>query len=83
MEIWLTVVVGTLNIACFFVGAKVGQMVNRGEELSLPELNPVKVIQEKKLTEQQRKEQSREEIILQNIDAYDGTGLGQKDVPGR
>jgi len=38
---------------------------------------------ERKLAEEeQRKEQTRMEIIMQNIESYDGTGLGQKDVPG-
>ena len=86
MEILLTLVVGTLCIVCFFVGAKVGQTVSRGEKLETPELNPVKAMKEnreRKLEEQeQRRKQTRMEVIMQNIEAYDGTGLGQKDVPG-
>ena len=86
MEILLALVVGTLCIVCFFVGAKVGQTVSRGETLEVPELNPVKVVKEnreRKLAEQeQRREQTRMEVIMQNIESYDGTGLGQKDVPG-
>lgn len=86
MEILLVLVVGTLCIVCFFVGAKVGQTVSRGETVEVPELNPVKVMREnrerKLAEEEQRKEQTRMEIIMQNIESYDGTGLGQKDVPG-
>lgn len=84
MEILLALVVGTLCIVCFFVGAKVGQAVSRGETVEAP--HPVKVMREnrerKLAEEEQRKEQTRMEIIMQNIESYDGTGLGQKDVPG-
>lgn len=84
MEILLALVVGTLCIVCFFVGAKVGQTVCRGETVEAP--HPVKVMREnrerKLAEEEQRKEQTRMEIIMQNIESYDGTGLGQKDVPG-
>lgn len=86
MEILLTLVVGTLCIVCFFVGAKVGQTVSRGETIEVPELNPVKIIRENRERRQeeweQRRENKRTDIILQNIESYDGTGLGQKDVPG-
>lgn len=86
MEILLTLVVGTLCIVCFLAGAKVGQTVSHSEPLKIPELNPVKAIKknrEKKQAEQEeRLEQDRMEIILQNIESYDGTGFGQKDVPG-
>lgn len=86
MEILLALVVGTLCIVCFFVGAKVGQTVSRGETLEVPELNPVKVIREsreqRKEERERRLEQNRMDVILQNIESYDGTGLGQKDVPG-
>ena len=30
-----------------------------------------------------RTEQSRLDTILRNLEAYDGTGRGQEDVPGR
>ena len=86
MEILLALVVGTLCIVCLIVGVKVGQTVSRGETLEVPELNPVKVMKEnreRKLAErEQQREQTRMEVIMQNIESYDGTGLGQKDVPG-
>lgn len=86
MEILLALVVGTLCIVCFFVGAKVGQTVSRGETIEVPELNPVKIVRESRERRQEaqerRKEERRLDVILQNIESYDGTGLGQKDVPG-
>ena len=84
MEILLVLVVGTLCIACFFVGAKVGQTVANGERIETPELNPIKAIkehQERKAAEtEQEIEQRKNETIMRNIEAYDGTSHGQEDV---
>jgi hypothetical protein len=81
MDILLLVVVGTLNVVCFFVGAWVGQKVNRGETLKIPD--PVEAIQAKKERKEARREADRYETIMQNIDRYDGTGNGQREVPRR
>ena len=81
MEIILTIlVVGTLNVACFFVGAKVGQKVVKGEAIELPSLNPMKAYREAQDRRQAEREAERNDIIMQNIEAYDGTSAGQKDV---
>lgn len=84
MEIILILVVGALNIACFFIGAKVGQRVAKGESVELPSLNPVKAVKEhneKKLAEKEaEREQERIRTIMENIENYDGTPNGQKDV---
>ena len=79
-SILLLLISGTLNIVCFFVGAKVGQKVVKGEEIQAPEINlsnPVKAYREKKKAEY---EQDRIDTIMQNIEAYNGTSVGQKDV---
>lgn len=76
----IILVVGALNVVCFFVGAKVGQKVVKGEEIQAPEINlsnPVKAYREKKKAEY---EQDRIDTIMQNIEAYNGTSVGQKDV---
>ena len=81
MELLLVLIVGTLNIVCFFVGAKVGQAVSKGEPIEAPTINPLKAVrehQEKKLAQM---EQDRLDKILHNIEVYDGTGRGQEDVP--
>lgn len=72
---------GTLNIVCFFVGAKIGQKVVKGEEIKLPTVNPIEVIREHKDKQEARWEQDRINTILQNLEAYDGTANGQKEVP--
>ena len=80
-SILLALVVGTLCIACFFVGAKVGQTVSKGEPVELPEVNPMKLIQERREKKAAEEEQSRIDTILRNVERYDGTGLGQEDIP--
>lgn len=84
MEIILIAIVGALNIACFFIGAKVGQRVTKGENIELPSLNPVKAIKEHNEKKQAEKEAEREQerirTIMENIENYDGTPNGQKDV---
>ena len=74
-------IVGTLNIVCFFIGAKVGQTVAKGEKIEAPTLNPMKAIREHQDKKESEREQDRINTILQNIDSYDGTPNGQKDVP--
>lgn len=71
-------VTGTLCIACFFVGAKVGQSVAIGKEIKTP--NPVKAIEKHMIDKEQSKEQEEYRTMMENIDKYDGTGIGQKDV---
>lgn len=79
----IVLAVGTLNIVCFFIGFKAG----RKEEIKAPEvkdLNPIKKIQEIQLKKEEAKEAELErqkiETILENIDNYNGTAEGQKDV---
>lgn len=82
METIVTIlVVGTLNVACFLVGAKVGQKTVRGETIDTPTLNPLDILQEHKEKKRARAEQNKYDIILANIEKYDGSELGQKDVP--
>lgn len=73
--------IGALCIACFFVGAKVGQAASKGEPIELPKVEPLKPIREHKERKQAKEEQDRYDAILRNIENYDGTEAGQKDVP--
>ena len=81
MIILTILAVGTLCIVCFFVGAKVGQTVSKGEELKLPNVNPLEAIREREAKKEAETEQDKINTILQNIESYDGTAYGQKDVP--
>ena len=71
---------GFLNIACFFIGAKVGQTVSKGEKVEMPNLNPVKTYQANRAKKEIKMQQDKFDTILRNIDRYDGTAKGQEDV---
>jgi hypothetical protein len=81
MEALTILVIGALCIACFLVGAKVGQKVSKGEEVELPSLDPMKVIREHQEHKKVKEEQNRFDTIMKNIDNYDGTPNHQEDVP--
>ena len=82
METIITIaIVGTLNIVCFFVGAKVGQTVAKGEKITVPSVNPMDAVRTHKAKKYAEMEQDRMDAILRNIDRYDGTPQGQEDVP--
>ena len=78
-----------LAAACINLGVNLGRSVKKAEA---PVLNPVKVIKEhkkdkmdaykeKKSKELAEAEAKRLEVIMSNIEAYDGTSRGQEDVP--
>ena len=82
MDILLIAVVGTLNIACFFVGAKVGQTVSKGETIEVPKIpSPITAYKNHMATKEAEAEKNRLDVILRNIERYDGTDYGQEDVP--
>ncbi len=82
MDILLIAVVGTLNVVCFFIGAKVGQTVAKGKEIELPKIDgPVTAYKRHTATKEAEAEKNRLDVILRNIERYDGTANGQEDVP--
>ena len=81
MEVLLLAVMGTVNVLCFMIGAKVGQMVTNGDKVKvMPVFNPMKAIEEAQDRKEAKKEQDRLSKIMANIDSYDGTGYGQQEV---
>lgn len=83
MNVLIILVVCIANILCFYIGARIGQKVIRDEEVTLP--NPVREVQEQ-VQEYREKRKAKEDqdqldVILANIERYDGTGYGQQDVP--
>lgn len=76
----IILVVSTLNIACFFIGAKVGQTVVKGAEIKLPD--PIQAVRKAKADQAAKRQSDKLTTILGNIDRYDGSPFGQKDVPG-
>ena len=83
MEVVTILAVGFVCMACFIMGAKVGQTVAKGEKVETPTINPMEAVRHHREKKEAQMEQDRMAIIMRNIDGYDGTGLGQEDVPGR
>ena len=83
MEALLLMVMGLTNIACFMIGAKVGQQASRGEKIETPTVNPMEAYRQHKAKQEAQMEQDRRDTILHNIEVYDGTAFRQEDVPGR
>ena len=79
MELFVIVLLLTVcNMLCLIIGVKEGIKASRGEEVMLP--NPVRAVREhKEQKEASRKDQAMEDMSY-NIDIYDGTGLGQRDI---
>lgn len=77
----LIALVGTLNVVCFFVGAKVGNAVAKDEPIKAPTINPMEIIRESQDKKEARREQDYYDTIMSNIENYNGTSIGQKDVP--
>ena len=72
---------GVFIIVAYSLGLKNGQRISKNEEVVVPNVNPIKVITEEKERHEEKKKQEAYEIMMSNIDNYDGTGLGQKDIP--
>jgi hypothetical protein len=70
------------NIACVIIGAKMGRASAMGEEIKLPSVNPVEAVRKHEAKKVADAEQSKIDTIMANIEAYDGTAYGQKDIPG-
>lgn len=77
----LIVSIGIMNVLCFLIGAKVGQKVVRQETIELPKIEPIKTIKQYNENKEIIKLQEKERIISENIDNYNGTSLGQQDIP--
>ena len=82
MEVLLLAVMAVSNILCFMIGAKVGQTVANGDRVKLPTINPMQIAREHEAKKEAQIQQDKLDAILQNIEGYDGTPNGQKDIPG-
>ena len=80
MEVWILLFGGVLNILCFMIGASIGQKAVKGERIETPNLNPVTAVQNAVEKYEEDKKERQLETILDNIDSYNGTAIGQKAV---
>jgi hypothetical protein len=78
--ILLILAIGAINAFVFILGAKTGQKVVKGEEVELPSLNPLEAYRKHEARKEAEAKQDKFDTIMQNIECYDGTGRGQKDV---
>lgn len=81
MEVLTILAMGFVCMACFLMGAKLGQTVAKGEKIETPTINPIQAVKEHKANKEAEMERHKFDTILQNIDKYDGTAKGQEDVP--
>ena len=81
MDILLCTVFGVFILLSFVIGVRIGQKVNNNEPI---ELNPVKVYKDYKEEEESKRQLKFSEeamnTMLENIDNYNGTAEGQKDI---
>ena len=80
MSITEIAILSVMNILCFYIGAKVGQKVVRGETIETPTINPIELVRAHNERKEAQIQQSKLETIMRNIEAYDGTSKGQEDV---
>jgi hypothetical protein len=72
------VIIVLLNVISFYLGAKIGQMTSKGEDLTIP--TPAKAIDNFIERKEYKKQQEELNTMMDNIDRYDGSANGQKDV---
>ena len=73
------IAVGSVSILSFFLGLKASAIAS-GRKTNL---NPVTAIREKKARNESKERATREEIMMRNIDNYNGTSKNQIDLPRR
>lgn len=75
---------GIFIILSYTLGLKNGQKLKNNEEIEMPEINPIKIVRNEiesfEQSFEQKQKQDIYDTIMTNIDNYDGTGLGQKDI---
>jgi hypothetical protein len=76
----LVLLMGAMNLLAFVLGARIARKADRGEEIKLPSINPMEAYKEHREQSEANKEQERLNTMLENINNYDGTGMGQKDI---
>ena len=82
MSLTDVIILMLINLLSFVIGAKIGLNVSRKKDITL---NPVKMVSDSIETHKEKKVANLEErklkTMLENIDNYDGTGFGQKNIP--
>lgn len=77
----LCTIFGAFILLSYTLGLKNGQKLSKNEEITMPELNPIKAIQNEIEIHEEKKKQEQLDVMMSNIDNYDGTGIGQQSIP--
>ena len=78
MTIAIIIIVSLSNIICLFIGAKIGQKTAKGKDIKIP--SPARNVREYKEDKESKHQRTEIMTMLENIESYNGTGLGQKDI---
>lgn len=73
--------VSVMNAVCFLIGARTAQKVSNNDEIKLPNINPLDIAKEHRERKEAEREQTKFDIMLENINNYKGDATGQKDIP--
>lgn len=64
-------IIGLLNIACFFLGASIRQKVDNDIKIETPKLPSIKkTLEEKQIEKEQKIEMDKYQRVLDNINNY-------------
>lgn len=84
-NVLLITIVGMFNLLSFYLALKMNNKTETVKEKKNVTINPVKIYktakERKRIEEEKQKEQEILKANLENIENYDGTPLGQKDIP--
>lgn len=82
MTFYETVIICILELISFVIGAKVGQHSVKGKDIKVNPLESIKTsFEDSKKKKAEIKKKEKLDAIMQNIDNYNGTGLGQRQIP--
>lgn len=73
---------GAVCIASFFIGSRIGAVREKAPQAERPSVDPLKHILDRQERKKAKANMERYEALMRNIEAYDGTSEGQKDLPG-
>lgn len=79
----LCTIFGVFILISYTLGLRNGQRLSTSKEIKSPIVNPVEVLTKEIKKYEDNKKQQALDVIMSNIDNYDGTGLGQIDIPNR
>lgn len=76
----MLIVYGASMLLAFLIGAKTAQNAYEKDEITVPNMNPIKAIENHLERVENNKEQERINTMLDNINNYRGDGIGQKEI---